>query len=289
VKDTEVPVLVLGESGTGKELVARAIHSESARHAEPFVSENCAAIPEPLLESTLFGHEPGAFTGAESRRAGIFELAGGGTIFLDEVGELTSAAQAKLLRVLQERRVRRLGGSEEVPLRARVVAATNRDLAAMVREGRFREDLYYRLNVVSLRVPALRERRDDIPALLEALCRRHGVAVPGFAPEALRALLNHSWPGNVRELDNEVRRLHALTRDRVALEDLSPEVLGKAAQFTRPDEAPLTFKAAERRTLVAALRAARGQRVKAAEILAIPHGTLWHKLKKHRIEASEYS
>ena len=299
VKDGDVPLLVLGESGTGKELVARAIHFESQRRREPFISENCAAIPETLIESTLFGHEKGAFTGAAARRPGIFELAGAGTLFLDEIGELTAASQAKLLRVLQERVVRRVGGTEEISVTARVIAATNRDLALLVREGRFREDLYYRLKVLTVSVPPLRERPDDIPALLDTLFARvDGKASkkrgsPPIAKEALRALVDHSWPGNVRELENEVRRLHALEVERIGLADLSPEITG--ARAARPADAseatdtPVSLDEGERRVIVAALRATCGNKARAAELLAISRGTLWHRMRHHGLAAKDFS
>jgi transcriptional regulator with GAF, ATPase, and Fis domain len=299
VKESDVPALVRGESGTGKELVARAIHFEGHRKKGPFVSENCSAIPETLLESTLFGHEPGAFTGATKRHAGLFELAHTGTLFLDEVGELTPSCQAKLLRVLEERKVRRIGGPEAIPVDVRIICATHRDLEVMVREGRFREDLYFRLNVVALRLPPLRERRDDIPLLLERFFEKNrgqSGRSPILSPDAVRALLNYSWPGNVRELENEVKRLLALKGDRIAVEDLSPEVLRGASagaglpQSPTPqgDEAPpMTLDEAERRAVLAALKAARGNKARAAEILAIPRTSLYHKLRHHKIAEDE--
>jgi transcriptional regulator with GAF, ATPase, and Fis domain len=299
VKESDVPALVRGESGTGKELVARAIHFEGHRRKGPFVSENCSAIPETLLESTLFGHEPGAFTGAHKRHAGLFELAHGGTLFLDEVGELTPSCQAKLLRVLEERKVRRIGGSEAIPVDVRIICATHRDLEVMVREGRFREDLYFRLNVVTLRLPPLRERRDDIPLLLEKFFEKNKNPAgrsPVLGPDAVRSLLNYSWPGNVRELENEVKRLLALKGDRIAADDLSPDVLrGASAGAGLPsptpaageEAAPVTLDEAERRAVLSALKSARGNKARAAEILAIPRTSLYHKLRHHRIEHDE--
>jgi transcriptional regulator with GAF, ATPase, and Fis domain len=298
VKDADVPVLIRGESGTGKELVARAIHFESVRKKEPFVSESCAALPETLVESTLFGHEAGSFTGALGRRAGLFELAGQGTLFLDEVGELTPGTQAKLLRVLEEKRVRRVGGSTEIALAARVVCATNRDLEAMVRAGTFREDLFFRLNVFALRLPPLRERREDIPLLLEKLVEKsaaEGKRAPrlDFAPAAKRALLAYAWPGNVRELGNEVRRLLALGTGTIALEDLSAGILGStlpapSSPAGQEGLGPTTLEEGERRTILAALRATKGNKLQAAEVLAIPRGTLWHKMKQHKIREEDY-
>ena len=210
VAPTDATVLVLGESGTGKELVARAIHEGSLRRERPFVSVSCAAIPEGLLESELFGHERGAFTGAVRRKLGRFELAHEGTLFLDEVGELPPFVQVKLLRVLQERRFERVGGEETVEVDVRLVSATNRDLAAMARDGRFREDLYYRLDVVPIHLPPLRDRPGDVEELarhfLARSAPRLGRAVKGFAPEALELLRRHRWPGNVRELENVVEQ-----------------------------------------------------------------------------------
>ncbi|MBI3723299.1 sigma-54-dependent Fis family transcriptional regulator [bacterium] len=303
LKESDVPALVRGESGTGKELVARAIHFEGHRKNGPYVSENCAAIPETLLESTLFGHEPGAFTGAVKRQAGLFELASGGTLFLDEIGELTPSCQAKLLRVLEERKVRRIGGSDAIAVDVRIICATNRDREAMVKDGELREDLWFRLNVVQVRLPPLRERRDDIPILLEkfleknAAQARPGAGPPSLSPEALRALLNYSWPGNVRELENEVKRILALKGDRIGPDDLSPEIhAGASAGAGLPrasapgeDAAPITLDEAERRAVLAALKIARGNKARAAEILAIPRTSLYHKLRHHRIADDELS
>jgi DNA-binding NtrC family response regulator len=291
LKDSDVPVLVRGESGTGKELVARALHFESRRAGEPFVSESCAAIPETLLESVLFGHEPGSFTGATDRRAGLFEQAGAGTLFLDEIGELTASCQAKLLRVLQARVVRRLGGRDEVEVRARVVCATHRDLEKMVKEGRFREDLYYRLNVVAIRLPPLRERREDIPLLVAKLLEKNASgAPPRITPAAHRALVDHAWPGNVRELENEVRRLLALQGDPIDVADLSPSIAqSRAAPAATAKLPPSTLEEAERRAILAALDAAGGSKGKAAEILGIARGSLWHKMKHHKIAEGESS
>jgi transcriptional regulator with GAF, ATPase, and Fis domain len=293
LKESDAPALIRGESGTGKELVARAIHYEGHRSKGPFVSESCAAIPETLLESALFGHEAGSFTNALARKAGMFELANQGTLFLDEVGELTLACQAKLLRVLQEKVVRRVGGDEEVPVDVRVIAATHRDLEAMVRDGGFREDLYFRLNVLALRMPPLRERRDDIPALVNRFFDAHapGGKRPEVAPEVLRALINYSWPGNVRELENEVKRALALGGSgRIVLEDLSPAVLrgaGGEAPLAATPQAPCTLEEAERRALLAALKAANGSKVRAADILGIPRTSLYHRLKLHGIDVED--
>jgi DNA-binding NtrC family response regulator len=226
VARTTVPVLFEGESGTGKELLARALHASSDRAGERFVAENCAALPDTLLENELFGHERGAFTGAETSAMGLFERADGGTLFLDEVGDMSPNLQTRLLRVLQEGEVRRVGGSTVTHVDVRVVAATNRNLREMVREGRFREDLYYRLAVVKIRVPPLRERREDVPALVGHFLRLFsddGLPLQA-TDEALDALLRHDWPGNIRELQNEVRRAAALSRGLIDVDVLSPEV-----------------------------------------------------------------
>ncbi len=205
-----VPVLIRGETGTGKELVARAIYQHSDRSQAPFVAVNCAAIPETLLESELFGHERGAFTGADVRRIGRFEQASGGTLFLDEIGDMSIGTQAKLLRVLQEKYIHRLGGKEPIPIDTRVIAATHRDLEAALREKQFREDLYYRLNVVVIRVPSLHQRTEDIPNLITYFLQRHGaefgIDAPSIQPEAIQFLQQQPWPGNVRELENVVRQ-----------------------------------------------------------------------------------
>jgi DNA-binding NtrC family response regulator len=226
VADTNVPVLFEGESGTGKELVARALHASSSRAASAFVAENCAALPETLLENELFGHEQGAFTGADASAPGLFERADEGTLFLDEVGDMSPSLQKRLLRVLQEGEVRRVGGSEVRKVDVRIVTATNRDLSALVREGRFREDLYYRLAVVKVRVPPLRERREDIPDLLEHFLRRFGDPGGGrtCSEAALNALVRYQWPGNVRQLENEIRRAVALCSGQIEVDVLSPEV-----------------------------------------------------------------
>jgi two-component system response regulator PilR (NtrC family) len=226
VAQTSSTVLVTGESGTGKELVARAIHFNSPRRDRPFVALNCGAVPEPLLESELFGHMRGAFTGADTNKKGLLEVAERGTIFLDEIGETSVSMQVKLLRVLQERRFRRLGGTEESPADIRVVAATNQDLPALVADGKFREDLYYRINVIPVHLPPLRERRDDVPLLAEHFLDKHaaraGKAVRSIAPEAMEFLTAYAWPGNVRELENVIERSVALERESVVLAETLP-------------------------------------------------------------------
>jgi transcriptional regulator with GAF, ATPase, and Fis domain len=217
VAATPSTVLITGESGTGKEVVARAIHEASPRAEAPFVSINCGALPAELLESELFGHVKGAFTGAVAAKKGLFQVAVGGTVFLDEIGEMPPAAQVRLLRVLQERTIRMVGGTEEIPVDARVLAATNADLAAMVAEGRFREDLFYRINVIPIHLPPLRDRPEDIPVLADLFARRYaadlGRRFAGFEPDAMTALESHDWPGNVRELENAIQRAVALAPD----------------------------------------------------------------------------
>ena len=240
VADSDASVLLLGESGTGKELVAQALHWHSARRSGPFVPVNCAAVPETLLESELFGHEKGAFTGAQRKRAGLFAHAHGGTLFLDEIGDLPLALQVKLLRAIQDKAVRPVGGTEAVRLDLRLITATNRDLATLVREGKFREDLYYRLAVIPIRLPTLRERPEDIPLLGEHFLRlaatRLGKTLTGFAPDAAAWMLEHRWPGNVRELENLVERAAVLARGPViALADLHTEFsLAPGASSLRP-------------------------------------------------------
>jgi DNA-binding NtrC family response regulator len=229
----DLTVLLTGETGTGKELAARAVHAESPRKAKPFVAVNCGALPADLVESELFGHAKGAFTGATMAKAGLFEEAHGGTLFLDEIGDLPLPVQVKLNRALQEKEVRRVGTTTPVKVDARVVAATHRDLAAEVAAGRFREDLYYRLNVVTVRLPALRERREDIPLLaMHFLARSGRPELDGFAPEALRALTTYAWPGNVRQLENAVARAAAVASGpRIGVDDLPPELgVARAAE-----------------------------------------------------------
>jgi Nif-specific regulatory protein len=239
VAPRDTTTLITGESGTGKELVARAIHRNSARANKPFLAINCAAIAENLLESELFGHEKGAFTGADLHKRGKFEVANGGTVFLDEIGELAPALQAKLLRVLQEREMERVGGTKTIPLDIRVIAATNRDLLEASRNKTFREDLYYRLNVISIRTPALRERREDIPALAGHFARRHGEKmkrrITGISAKARACLMSYDWPGNVRELDNVIERAVVLgSTDTILPEDLPDNLLAEAAPAGEP-------------------------------------------------------
>ena len=284
VAATEATVLLVGESGTGKEVAARAVHAASARCAGPFVAVNCAALSETLLESELFGHEKGAFTGATSQRRGRFELADGGTLFLDEVGELAPHLQAKLLRVLQERRFERVGGVRTVVVDIRLIAATNRDLMAEIQTGRFREDLYHRLSVFPVRLPALRERPGDILPLAAHLLERVGARLgrPGLSldDDARRSLLDWSWPGNVRELSNVLERaaILALT-PRIGVGDLQ---LG-ASMAPAPAQGASTLRDVERAAIRQALAATGGHRRRAAERLGIGLRTLYEKLKEYEL------
>ncbi|HEX5748469.1 MAG TPA: sigma-54 dependent transcriptional regulator [Archangium sp.] len=284
-------VLLLGESGTGKELAARALHEQSNRAKGPFVAINCGALPESILEAELFGVERGAFTGAVARREGRFERASGGTLFLDEVGEMPLSAQVKLLRVLQEGELERLGGTQTVKVDVRIVAATNKDLQREVAEGRFREDLYYRLNVVEVRIPALASRREDIPLLADAFLRRfaskNGKVLRGFSPEALSTLENYAWPGNVRELEHAVERAVVLARsDVLEVGDLPETVrkgpLGSAGQLVIPIGTPM--EEIERRVIHETLRHTKGDKTLAARLLGIAARTIYRKLER---EASE--
>ncbi len=283
VAPTEVSVLILGESGTGKELLARAVHRLGNRAQGPFVAINCAAIPEPLLESELFGHEKGAFTGAVKQSIGKFEAADGGTLFLDEIGDMPLALQAKLLRFLQARVVERVGGRTEIPVDVRVVCATHRDLPKMIGEQTFRQDLYYRIAEVTVAVPPLRERAGGAVLLAHAMLQRHahGHRKRGFTQDALAALERHPWPGNVRELENKVKAaLIMADGDLITAADLG---LAPATE----DEAPalLTIKEAraraERHALRQALQLCSGQITRTAEMLGVTRPTLYELLDRH--------
>ncbi|MBI2501638.1 MAG: sigma-54-dependent Fis family transcriptional regulator [Candidatus Latescibacteria bacterium] len=284
-------VLIRGESGTGKELVARALHAASPRREGPFVAFNCAALNENLVESELFGHEKGAFTGADRQRLGRFEQAHGGTLFIDEVAEIPLEVQVKLLRVLQERKIERLGGDQPVEVDVRLVAATHRDLEEMVRQGQFREDLFYRLNVVAVHLPPLRQRRVDIPVLAGAFLahfsRENGRQLEGFSREAMDALMRHSYPGNVRELQNIVERAVVMARDRtITTRDLPPE-LQRAETPAPPEEAhTLTERVEqlERQAIAEALEQAGGVQSRAAALLGLTERNLRYKLKKYGIK-----
>ncbi|HMJ13624.1 MAG TPA: sigma-54 dependent transcriptional regulator [Polyangiaceae bacterium] len=295
VLDSDVAVSIFGDSGTGKELVARAIHAGGARREGPFVAINCAAIPQSLQESELFGHEKGAFTGATNMHRGRFEQAHGGTLFLDELGEMSPATQASLLRTIEERTVRRVGGSSEVPIDVRIVCATHRDLRAEVEAGRFREDLYFRLVVYPIELPPLRTRRDDIPLLVGHFLRKLeadvGRKIMRVCPDALEALARHQWPGNVRELQNVVHRsLLACSGEEITLSDLPPDIRALSLPSLPPDESGggarvdddaqpiLSLRELERRAIERALRQTNGSVAQAAKLLGIGRATLYRRL-----------
>ncbi len=290
IADTRGTVLLTGESGTGKELAARAIHELSVRHKGPYIRINCAAIPESLLEAELFGHEKGAFTNAIARREGMFELAHGGTLLLDEVTEIAPNMQAKLLRVLQEREIMRIGGKTSIKVDVRVIATTNRDLKKEVREGRFKEDFYYRLNVIPLHVPALRERREDIPMLVrhfvERACAENERSLMDITDAAMQTIVEHSWRGNVRELENCLERSVILTEnehlDRGDLRlDTEDAGAGRAAHL---DDSQLTLRDMERELILRRLDLTGGNRTRAAEMLGISVRTLRNKINQYRNE-----
>jgi two-component system, NtrC family, response regulator AtoC len=286
----DTTVLIQGETGTGKELVARAIHYASPRAERPFVAIDCAALPESLFESELFGHERGAFTGAVGSRRGLLETADGSTCFLDEIGELPLGLQAKLLRVLQERVLRRVGGNEPLPVNLRLIAATNRDLRKRVEDGTFREDLYYRLNGVTIAMPPLRERGADIPLLAHDFMQRYtaaaGKSLEGFTPEALALLSGYRWPGNVRELEHAVERAVALARSAVILpEDLPPEIHAEPARAPELPAPRMTLDEVKRWYVNAVLEETGGNKVRAADLLGIDRRTLYRILERQDTEA----
>jgi len=301
VASTQSTVLIYGESGTGKELVARAVHTCSPRAAEPFVSINCGAFPETLLESELFGYVKGAFTGANQNKRGLFEVADGGTIFLDEIGEMALTMQVKLLRVLQERCVRPVGGTNEIAIDVRVIAATNRDLEKQVAENTFREDLYYRLNVIPIVVPPLRERREDVPLLVNHFVKKYvpaaGKSIAGVNPEALAALANYDWPGNVRQLENTIERAVALetgeelhvdlpverVRARAAAAGVGGDTMTIALGAVLPEGMDMENYVAEieRSLLKSALARSNGVQTRAADVLRISYRSFRHLMKKY--------
>jgi transcriptional regulator with PAS, ATPase and Fis domain len=289
---SDVTVLLTGESGTGKELAAEAIHALSARKGGPFVAVNCAAIPETLLESELFGHVRGAFTGAVRDKQGLFDVAQGGTLFLDEVGDLPPALQVKVLRAIQEREIRRVGDSRTIRVDVRLISATNRDLAALVSRGAVREDFYYRIRVFEIALPPLRARRDDIPLLVSRFVAEFssstGKTVRGVATGAIQRLMEYPWPGNVRELRNAVEHAFVtLKGDHVSLADFPPEIRG------HPGSAPVSSKrlspedSQERRKILDALRKSGGSRERAAKALGISRVTLWKRMRRMGIGPGE--
>lgn len=300
VADTDVTVFIQGESGVGKELVARALHYRSARETKPFIKVNCAALPEALLESELFGYEKGAFTGAYNRKPGRFELAHGGTIFLDEIADISLSLQAKLLQVLQDGEFARLGGRRDIQVDVRVLVATNKNLEEHVRTGRFREDLYYRVNVLNIRVPPLRERREEIPILIQYFLdknsRKYGNSVPPLSRDVSDLLLTHDWPGNVRQLENMIKRFVLLGNEEVIKEELNQRHSPKPQQPHESESQDLdgdspkvislkeiSRKAslqAERQVILRALQQTRWNRKKAANLLGISYKALLYKIKK---------
>jgi DNA-binding NtrC family response regulator len=294
VASSNATVLLRGESGTGKELVAKAIHYHSPRAGFPLIKVNCAALPETLLESELFGHEKGAFTGASAKRTGRFEAADKGTLFLDEIGELTPAMQVKLLRVLQEHEFERLGGNQTIKTDVRIITATNRDIEKAIREGKFREDLYYRLNVVSLVIPPLRERKEDIPALLDHFIAKYSKEnnkrITGISAEARDMLMRYSYPGNVRELENIIERAVVLSRKEVITSADLPipvrTVLAEEALQGQELKGSLneTLDTVERGLILEALKESGGTQTRAAEKLGISERVLRYKLKKYKIK-----
>lgn len=301
VKDTKANILISGESGTGKELAAKAIHYNSPRKDKPFVTINCSAIPETLMESELFGHTKGAFTGAVSNKMGLFESANGGAVFLDEIGELSPSLQVKLLRVIQDRTFRRVGGTEDVEVDVRIICATNKKLEEEVRQGGFREDLFYRLNVIQIQIPPLRERREDIPVLarhfLDKYSRELGREIKKISEEAMECLLKYSYPGNVRELENIVERAVALeSRNIILPESLSPVIFEEPSEFAFQGELELppggldleeVVGGIEKGLLLKALKNARGVKKEAARLLKISFRSLRYRLEKYGLEGKE--
>ena len=297
VAETDSTILILGESGTGKELVARTIHYNSLRRHKPLIPINCGAIPENLLESELFGHEKGAFTGASSTRIGRFELADGGTVFLDEIGEMSPSLQVKLLRVLQQREFERVGGVKSIKVDVRIIAATNINLEKAVEDGRFREDLYYRINVIPIVIPPLRERTEDIPLLMEHFLNNFSRSkkrkMDGFSPEAMNILLDYAWPGNIRELENLIERVVILKGEGVITpQDLPDKVVnsvrGNSSVFLSLPESGINLKDVieefENNLILQALQKAQGVKNKAAQLLSLNRTTLVEKLKKKKID-----
>lgn len=298
IADYKTTVLLTGESGTGKELIAKAIHQTSKRRTKAFIPINCAAIPENLIESELFGHKRGSFTDAVKDKRGLFEEADGGTILLDEIGELPTHLQVKMLRVLQESEIRLVGDNSNLTVDVRVIAATLRDLESDVLEGRFRDDLYYRLNVVSIHIPPLRERKEDIPVLAEHFIekqrRRLGLPISGITKDAMSALVEHSWPGNIRELENCIERAMILARgDMIEAVDLPASIIGAPVKradgdssILAPDELSIKVQSRllEIHLINKALEQTKGNRTHAAKLLEISHRTLLYKLKEYGID-----
>ena len=289
VAPSKANVLIYGESGTGKEMIADAIHHNSPRRDKPYIKVHCAAIPETLLESELFGHEKGAFTGAVARKRGRFELANHGTIFLDEIGELSLQMQVKLLRVIQEREFVRVGGEESIKVDVRIISATNKDLREAVKNGTFREDLYYRLNVVSIYVPPLRERKDDIPLLvhkfIEEFSKENNKQIDGITNGALQALISYDWPGNVRELRNVIESIVVLTKNKIITEeDIPAYILNKEEESYIKIPVGTSLQEAEKRLIEFTLQNTGGNKTKASEILKIGRKTLHRKIDEYGLK-----
>lgn len=290
VAPSKATVLITGESGTGKELVADAIESLSARHGKPFIKVHCASLSSTLLESELFGHEKGAFTGATSQKKGRFELADSGTLFLDEIGEIDAATQVKLLRVLQEREFERVGGEKTISVDVRVIAATNRDLKEEVRKGNFREDLYFRLAVVEINVPPLRERKEDIDLLslsfVKEVAKENGREIDGISPHARKALFSYSWPGNIRELKNCMESAVVMAKGKtIEFDDLPSHIRGESEKEKAISlELPITMEEAEKALIMETISFASGNKTKAAELLGIGRKTLHRKLSEWKVE-----
>lgn len=291
VADSKTTIMIYGETGTGKELAAKAIYSLSDRKDKPFIKVNCAAIPETLLESELFGYEKGAFTGANISKPGRFELADGGTIFLDEIGDITPLMQVKLLRVLQEREFERLGGTKTIKVDVRIIAATNKDLSEMVKKEKFRQDLYYRLNVVPIKLPPLKERREDIPLLVEYFLLKSssisGKSKKNMSQEAVEKLMYYNWPGNIRELENVIERCVVIKHgELIELEDLPEYIIS----YKEDNEETVSYKlnsavdTAERETILKTLKECNGNKTKASEVLGISRRSLHRKIIKYNIE-----
>ncbi len=287
VSASDATVLILGESGTGKELVATTIHYQSRRKDKPLIKVNCAALPEGLIESELFGHERGAFTGAVKRKPGRFELANGGTIFLDEIGDLPLATQSKILRVIQEREFERIGGTGTLTVDVRLITATNKNLEEEVKAGRFREDLYYRLNVIPISLPPLRERREDIPSLIEFFLDKYNARLSKgvrFSKGAVEELLRYDFPGNVRELENIIERCMTLSASEVITEEELPSFIRNGTPVEKDLTLAQVSADAERTHIVMVLKSTQGNRTRAAEILGISRKTLWEKMSTYGIE-----
>lgn len=294
VAPTDASVLITGESGTGKEVIANAIQTNSKRAKGPFIKVHCAALPESLLESELFGHEKGSFTGAIGRKRGRFELSDNGTIFLDEIGEISSSVQVKLLRVLQEQEFERVGGEETIKVNLRIITATNKDLKKLVIEGKFREDLFYRLNIVNIIIPPLRERKDDVPLFadyfIQHFSKKHGKSIKSIQPKAMKFLENYRWPGNVRELQNLLENLVVLSQGNSISEDAIPEYIkGNMASDNFTIETGTPLDEIEKKAIIATLDYTNWNKSKASKILNIGRKTLLRKLDEYGMSSSEES